>query len=50
MGHDRALERVITSLVKDDTQLFRMFMDNPTFKSWLTERMFDATYYEERAG
>ena len=48
--HDRALERVMTSLVKDDTQLFRMFMDNPTFKSWLTERMFDATYYEGPVG
>ena len=31
--HDRALERVMTSLVKDDTQLFKMFVDNPTVKS-----------------
>ena len=48
--HDQALMRVMTSLMKDDTQLFKMFVDDPAFKNWLTEKMFDATYYEQRVG
>ena len=44
--HDRALRRVMTSLIKDDTQLFKLFMDDPGFKRWLTEKMFHLTYSE----
>ena len=44
--HDRALLRVMTSLMKDDTQLFKLFMDDAGFKRWLTETMFRLTYYE----
>ncbi len=44
--HDRALLRVMTSLMKDDTQLFKLFMDDPGFKRWLTEKIFHLTYYE----
>ena len=44
--HDRALRRVMTSLMKDDTQLFKLFMDDPGFKRWLTEKMFDLTYHD----
>ena len=47
--HDKALGRVMTSLVKDDTQLFKLFMDDPGFKRWLTDKMFDLTYYEAHA-
>ena len=47
--HDKALLRVMTSLVKDDTQLFKLFMDDPGFKRWLTDKMFDLTYYEANA-
>ena len=36
----------MTSLMKDDTQLFKLFMDDAGFKRWLTETMFRATYYE----
>ena len=46
--HDRALLRVMTSLMKDDTQLFKLFMDDEGFKRWLTEKMFDLTYHEVR--
>ena len=42
--HDRALLRVMTSLMKDDTQLFKLFMDDAGFKRWLTETMFHLTY------
>ena len=44
--HDRALLRVMTSLMKDDTQLFKLFMDDAGFKRWLTEKMFQLTYYD----
>ena len=47
--HDRALLRVMTSLMKDDTQLFKLFMDDPGFKRWLTEKMFHLTYYDPKA-
>ena len=47
--HDKALLRVMTSLVKDDTQLFKLFMDDPGFKRWLTDKMFDLTYYRADA-
>ena len=47
--HDRALVRVMTSLMKDDTQLFKLFMDDAGFKRWLTEKMFHLTYYEANA-
>ena len=35
--HDRALLRVVTSMMKDDNQLFKQFMDNDSFKRWLTD-------------
>ncbi len=47
--HDRALERVMTSIVKDDTQLFKLFADNNGFRRWLTEQMFQLTYYDAPA-
>jgi type I restriction enzyme R subunit len=42
--HDQALSWVITSLLKDDTELFEQFSDNPEFKKWLTETVFGLTY------
>lgn len=42
--HDKALLRVIVGLMKDDTELFKQFSDNPDFKRWLTDQMFRATY------
>ena len=47
--HDRALKRVMTSIVKDDTQLFKLFADNDGFRRWLTEQMFQLTYYDAPA-
>ncbi len=38
--HDKALGRVMTSLMKDDMQLVKLFMDDPRFKRWLTDNMF----------
>ncbi len=42
--HDKALGRVMTAILKDDAELFRQFSDNPDFKRWLTEKVFDLTY------
>jgi type I restriction enzyme R subunit len=42
--HDKALLRVMTALLKDDTELFRQFMDNPSFKKWLGDMVFQETY------
>ena len=36
--HDRALGRVMTALLKDDTELFKQFSDNESFRRWLTNR------------
>ncbi|WP_316229475.1 type I restriction endonuclease subunit R [Bradyrhizobium sp. SZCCHNR1070] len=42
--HDKALSGVIIGLMKDDTELFKQFSDNPEFKRWLTDTIFSATY------
>lgn len=42
--HDKALLRVMTALLKDDTDLFKHFSDNESFRRWLTDTVFDLTY------
>ena len=42
--HDTALVRVMTAMMKDDTQLFKQFMDNPGFKRWMADKVFDLAY------
>jgi type I restriction enzyme R subunit len=42
--HDKALTRVMTALLNDDTELFRQFSDNPAFKKWLGDMIFSVTY------
>jgi len=42
--HDKALSRVLISLMKDDTELFRQYSDNDGFKRWLTDTVFGLTY------
>ncbi|MCY4342008.1 MAG: type I restriction endonuclease subunit R [Gammaproteobacteria bacterium] len=42
--HDGALRRVMTSLVKDDAELFKQFMDNDGFKRWMTDTVFELAY------
>jgi len=46
--HDKALVRVMTAVMKDDTELFKQFMDNEGFKRWMTDTVFGLTY--ERQG
>jgi|SRR6516225_5690617 len=35
--HDKALQRVVIALFKDDAQLFKQFQDNESFRRWLTD-------------
>ncbi|MEX2553683.1 MAG: DEAD/DEAH box helicase family protein, partial [Actinomycetota bacterium] len=42
--HDKALGRVMTGMLKDDTQLFKEFSDNESFRKWLAETVFGLTY------
>jgi type I site-specific restriction-modification system R (restriction) subunit len=46
--HDKALGRVMTGLIKDDTELFRQFTDNDSFRRWLTDTIFRMTYSEQQ--
>ena len=46
--HDKALGRVMTGLIKDDTELFRQFTDNDSFRRWLTDTVFRMTYSEQQ--
>ena len=38
--HDKALLRVMTAVMRDDTELFKQFMDNDSFKRWMTDTVF----------
>lgn len=44
LEHDKALNRVMLDLVFDYTELFKQFSDNPSFKGWLTDTIFEMTY------
>jgi type I restriction enzyme R subunit len=44
--HDKALVRVMTALIQDDTELFKQFSDNDSFRLWLTDTVFALTYGE----
>ena len=42
--HDQALKRAITKLLATDSELYREFNENPSFRNWLTEMSFASTY------
>ncbi|HET7308189.1 MAG TPA: type I restriction endonuclease subunit R [Gammaproteobacteria bacterium] len=42
--HDKALARVMTAVLNDDTELFKQFMDNESFRRWMTDTIFNLTY------
>jgi type I restriction enzyme R subunit len=44
--HDKALGRVMTAVLKDDTELYKQFSDNESFRKWLTDLVFRLTYRE----
>lgn len=44
---ERALQKVIFSIMADNMELFKQFQDNPSFKKWLTNMVFNMTYNKE---
>ncbi len=42
--HDKALARVMTAMLQDETELFKQFMDNESFRSWMKDTVFRLTY------
>jgi type I restriction enzyme R subunit len=44
--HDKALARVMNAVLKDDTELFKQFSDNESFRRWLSDNVFSVTYEE----
>ena len=40
----RALSRVMTALLQDDTQLFKYFAADESFRQWMKEMVFGQTY------
>jgi type I restriction enzyme, R subunit len=42
--HDKALGRVMNAVLKDDTELFKQFSDNESFRRWLSDTVFAVTY------
>ncbi len=47
--HDKALGRVMTAVLNDDTELFKQFMDNESFRRWMTDMVFGLTYDQPNA-
>lgn len=45
--HDKALRRIITDMVIDQTELYKQFNDNGSFHKWLANTIFSATYLAE---
>lgn len=45
--HDKALGRVLIELMKDDTELFRQYSDNDSFRKWLADSVFGMTYRKD---
>lgn len=44
---ERALQHVIFSIMADNMELFKQFQDNPSFKKWLSDLVFNLTYNPE---
>lgn len=42
--HDRALRDSILAFLSDQTELFKQFQDNESFRKWLCDTVFAATY------
>lgn len=44
---ERALQQVIIAIMSDNMELFKQFQDNPSFKKWLSNMVFNLTYNKE---
>ncbi len=43
---DRALKRAMMNMMADNMELFKQFNDDPNFKKWLSDMVFNVTYNE----
>ena len=41
---ERALQQIIIAVMADNMELFKQFQDNPSFKKWLSDMVFNITY------
>lgn len=44
MESERALQTAILTVMADNMELFKQFQDNPSFKKWLSDMVFNTTY------
>lgn len=42
--YEKARSRVMTGVMKDSTELFKLYVDDPEFKRWLSDKVFERTY------
>ena len=47
--HDAALQRLITSMVRTQTELYKKYTENPEFQAWLSGQVFWLTYMQDAA-
>ena len=43
MEHDKALGRIMVTLLKDDTELYKQFVQNESFRRFVTDMVFTLT-------
>lgn len=48
MESERALQQVIFSVIADNMELFKQFQDNPSFKKWLSDLVFNTIYTPDK--
>lgn len=44
LEHDKALARVMLSLLKDDTEAYKQFVENESFKRFVSDMVFNMTF------
>ncbi len=44
---ERALQQVIFSIMADNMEIFKQYQDNPAFRKWLADMVFNMTYNPE---
>jgi type I restriction enzyme R subunit len=43
MAHDQALGRVMQPLLKDDTQVYKQFVENESFRRFVSDMVYALT-------
>lgn len=43
LEHDKALQRVMLDLLKDDTEVYKQFVQNESFQRFVTDMVFNLT-------